>query len=53
MERFNLTRYDLMCMSWTELTMLFDATYDEPEPTKSNKTERAKKATMQDVMNWI
>lgn len=29
MERFNLSRYDLMCMSWSEVVMLFEATYDD------------------------
>lgn len=31
MERFNLSRHDLMCMSWSEVIMLFEATYEEGE----------------------
>ena len=38
MERFGLTRLDLMRMSWPELTMMFDATYDE-EDRKSVKSD--------------
>lgn len=53
MERFNLSRYDLMRMSWTELTMLFDATYDGPDDQSAEPKEVARMATMQDVMNWI
>lgn len=51
MERFNLSRLDLMRMSWTELTMLFDATYEE-EPQKG-KTSDVRDATDEDLRAWI
>ena len=44
MERFGLTRLDLMVMSWPELTMMFDATYDDPED-KGTKKEAVIDAT--------
>lgn len=33
--------------------MLFDATYDGPDDEGSPQVEKAKPATMQDIMNWI
>lgn len=29
MERFGLTRLDLMVMTWNQVAMLFEATYEE------------------------
>lgn len=29
MERFGLSRHDLMCMSWSQVIMMFDAVYEE------------------------
>lgn len=52
MERFHLTRYDLMCMSWTQLMMLFDATYDEPDEKKPDDNG-VRKATKADYDNWF
>lgn len=51
MERFNLTRIDLMLMSWTEVVMLFDATYEEPDEPRGE--DAARRATPADYKNWI
>lgn len=50
MERFGLTRTDLMRMTWAEVVMLFDATYEE-EP-KSAKSD-VRDATDDDLRAWI
>ena len=50
MERFGISRHDLMTMTWTQVSMLFDATYDEPDAPKG---EEVRYATDEDVMNWI
>jgi len=50
MERFGLTRLDLMRMSWTEVSMMFDATYVDEA---SEKVEEARYATQEDLMSWI
>ena len=50
MERFGLSRHDLMTMTWTQVSMLFDATYDDPEAPKG---EEVRYATDQDIMRWI
>lgn len=51
MERFNLTRHDLMCMSWTQLIMAFESVQDEESEEDSSDAPRA--ATAQDYSNWI
>lgn len=48
MERFGLARLDLMLMSWGEVVMLLDASYDGP----SGK-EEVREATESDYMQWI
>lgn len=50
MERFGLTRLDLMRMTWSEVVMLFDATYEEEKP--SAKTD-VREATDDDLRSWI
>lgn len=51
MERFGLSRLDLMRMTWSELTMLFDATYEEETP--KSKPSDVREATDDDIRAWI
>jgi hypothetical protein len=51
MERFHLSRYDLMCMSWTQLMMIFDATYEEAD--ERPRSDGVRKATKADYDNWF
>lgn len=50
MERFGLTRHDLMLMAWTEVMMLFDSVYEDETP---RQREDVRAATQEDIMNWI
>lgn len=50
MERFGLSRLDLMQMTWIELMMLFDATYEDGSSTPH---EDVRYATEEDLLNWI
>ncbi len=50
MERFGLTRIDLMLMSWSQVVMLFDATYVE---TGKEPRDEVREATDEDLRNWI
>jgi hypothetical protein len=51
MERFGLSRLDLMLMSWTQLIMMFDAANDDEE--QGEEQEEVRMATPQDYANWI
>lgn len=50
MEWFGLTRIDLMLMSWSQVVMLFDATYEEEQDSKSSSV---REATDDDLRAWI
>lgn len=50
MERFGLTRLDLMLMTWSEVVMLFDATYEEE---KTDAKSDVREATDDDLRAWI
>ncbi len=49
MERFGLTRVDRMLMSWSQVVMLFDATYEDEPDERSDVRE----ATDDDLRAWI
>ena len=49
MERFGLTRVDLMLMSWSQVVMLFDATYEDEQDGKPEVRD----ATDDDLRAWI
>lgn len=53
MERFGLTRHDMMLMSWTELQMMFDSMYDDDDEVSEKKSDAPRAATAQDYANWI
>ena len=50
MERFGLTRLDLMTMTWTQVGMLFDATYDEED---SHVGSDVRYGTDYELKNWL
>ena len=50
MERFGLTRIDLMLMSWSQVVMLFDATYEEEQDSKPSSVHEA---TDDELRAWI
>lgn len=51
MERFGLTRHDLMVMSWSSVIMLFDSTYDEDEDEGDASSTR--EATPEEYSAWV
>ena len=51
MERFHLTRLDLMQMSWGELIFLFDATSDDDDEGEKKETRR--EATPEEYSAWV
>lgn len=53
MERFGLTRHDMMLMSWTEIMMMFDSVYDEDADGAKTGSDAPRMATAQDYANWI
>lgn len=52
MERFHLSRLDLMRMTWTQVVMLFDATY-EGDSKEKGEDDDTRYATEQDWNNWL
>lgn len=50
MERFGLSRLDLMLMSWGEVGLMFDATYDEPD---EEQKQDVREATPEEYGSWI
>ena len=53
MERFHLTRFDLMTMSWSQLVLMFESFSDDDESRPSGKAEDIRYATEQDWKNWL
>lgn len=55
MERFGLTRVDLMLMTWSQVAMLFDATYDNDDvPSRvSADSDNGRWATKEEYAAWF
>ncbi len=51
MERFGLTRHDLMVMSWSQVVMLFDSTYVDDEDDADAPSTR--EATPEEYSAWV
>lgn len=52
MERFGLTRLDLMLMTWSQVVMLFDSTYTEESKASPKKSGGIREATPDDYDRW-